>query len=163
MWLLRASWALFKMESCWLCWDLNWSVKCLEVTWWCFLITLNFFRAKFCVITASTGISTSQKKPELTLSCKVWSKLFCWLTYYQEIVKDARSGLTQILATESSLKMMKNAFYFPLKVLFVLKILEFLSWIFVHVKKELDMKDKVNCKIYDVTTWETNNCITHIN
>ena len=26
----------------------------------------------------------------------------------------------------------------------------------------LDYKDKVNFKIYDVTTWETNNCNTHI-
>ena len=36
--------------------------------------------------------------------------------------KGALSGLRQFLATESPLKMMKNAFYFTLKSLFVLKI-----------------------------------------
>ena len=43
--------------------------------------------------------------------------------------KDALSGLRQFLATESPLKMMKNAFYFTLKTLFVLalKIFKFLS------------------------------------
>ena len=37
--------------------------------------------------------------------------------------------LKQFLATESPLKMMKNAFYFTLKSLFVLKIFKFLSWL----------------------------------
>ena len=41
------------------------------------------------------------------------------------------------------LKMIKNAFYFTSKSLFILK------------------KGKVNFKIYVVATWETNNCITH--
>ena len=36
--------------------------------------------------------------------------------------KGALSGLRQFLATESPLKMMKNAFYITLKALFVLKI-----------------------------------------
>ena len=31
--------------------------------------------------------------------------------------------------------MMKNAFYFILKALFVLKIFKFLPWLFVHVEK----------------------------
>ena len=44
--------------------------------------------------------------------------------------KGTVSGLRQYLATESSIKMMKNAFYFTLKALFVLKILKFLFWIF---------------------------------
>ena len=35
----------------------------------------------------------------------------------------------------SPLKMMKNAFYFTLKSLFVVKIFKFLSWIFGHVEK----------------------------
>ena len=48
------------------------------------------------------------------------------------------SGLRQFLATESPLNMMKNAFYFTLKALFVLKIFEFFSWIFGHVEKRLD-------------------------
>ena len=36
-------------------------------------------------------------------------------------------GLRQLLATESPLKIMKNAFYFTLKALFVLKMFKFLS------------------------------------
>ena len=43
------------------------------------------------------------------------------------ILKGPLSGLRQLLATESPLKMMKNAFYFTSKALFVLKIFKFLS------------------------------------
>ena len=39
-----------------------------------------------------------------------------------------------IYFNESPLKMMKNAFYFMLKALFVLKILKHLSWLFRHEK-----------------------------
>ena len=46
-------------------------------------------------------------------------------TYYA--FKGALSGLRQFLATESPLKMMKNAFYFTSKALFVLKIFKLLS------------------------------------
>ena len=78
------------------------------------------------------------------------------------VFKGALSGLRQFLATESPQKMMKNAFYFTLKALFVLKIFKFLSSIFGHVEKPLDQKVKVNFKIYDITTWLTNNYNTHI-
>ena len=44
--------------------------------------------------------------------------------------------------------MMKNAFHFILKAIFVLK-----TWLFDHVEKRLDYKDQVNFKIHDVTTW----------
>ena len=47
--------------------------------------------------------------------------------------KGAPLGLRQFLGTESPLKMMKNAFYFTSKALFVLKIFEFLSELFGHV------------------------------
>ena len=73
-------------------------------------------------------------------------------------IKGALSGLRQFLAIESPLKMMKNAFYFTLKALFVLKIFKFLSWIFGHVAKRLDKEDKVNFKFYFVTS----KCNTHI-
>ena len=36
---------------------------------------------------------------------------------------------------EGPLKMMKNAFYFMIKALFVLKVFKFLSWYFGHVGK----------------------------
>ena len=67
---------------------------------------------------------------------------------WQLCIKAALSGLTQFLATESPLKMMKNAFYFILKALGVLKTFKFLSLLFGHVEKRLDF----NFKIYDVTT-----------
>ena len=48
--------------------------------------------------------------------------------------------------------MMKNAIYFILEALFVLKIFKFLSRIFGLVQKPLDYKAKVNLKMYDFTT-----------
>ena len=58
--------------------------------------------------------------------------------------------------------MMKNAFYFISKALFVLKIFKFFSLFFGHVAKRFDKKDKVNFKFYDVTAWSRKNCITNI-
>ena len=58
--------------------------------------------------------------------------------------------------------MLKNAFYFTLKALLVLKIINFLSSLFGHVRKQLDQKNKVNFKIYDVTTRLANSYSTHI-
>ena len=52
---------------------------------------------------------------------------------------------------------MKNAFYFTSKALFVLKIFKFLSWLFSHVKKQLDYKGKVDLKFNDITAWLANN------
>ena len=57
------------------------------------------------------------------------------------IFTSALSGLRQFLATGSPLKMMKNAFYFTLKALFVLKIIKFLPRLFCHAEKQLDWKD----------------------
>ena len=42
-------------------------------------------------------------------------------------LKSALSGLRQIFAIESPLKVMKNAFYFTSEALFVLSIFKFLS------------------------------------
>ena len=41
---------------------------------------------------------------------------------------------------ESPLKMMKNAFYYILKTLFVLKIFKFLSWLFGHAEKTTSLE-----------------------
>ena len=57
---------------------------------------------------------------------------------------------------------MKNSFYITSKALFVLKKFKFLSRLFGHVARQLDLKDLVNLKFYDVTAWLTNNCNTHI-
>ena len=51
---------------------------------------------------------------------------------------------------------MKNAFYFVLKALFVLKILKFFPVLFDHVGKRIDKKSKANIKIYDVIDFEIN-------
>ena len=53
-------------------------------------------------------------------------------------IKGVLSGLRQFMAIESPLKMMKKAFYFISKALFVLKIFKFLSLLFGHVGKRLD-------------------------
>ena len=53
-------------------------------------------------------------------------------------IKGALSGLRHFLAIESRLKVMKNAFYFTSKALFVLKIFKFLFWLFGHVTKQVD-------------------------
>ena len=47
--------------------------------------------------------------------------------HYPPFLKRELSSLRQFLATGSPLKMMKNAFYFISKALFVLKIFKFLS------------------------------------
>ena len=52
------------------------------------------------------------------------------ITWHQEcylLFKFALSGPRQSFVIESTLKMMKNAFYFTSKALFVLKIFKFLS------------------------------------
>ena len=48
--------------------------------------------------------------------------------------KSALSYLRQFLATESPLKMMKNASYFTLKAPIVLKLFIILSWLYGDVK-----------------------------
>ena len=48
------------------------------------------------------------------------------LYYSHKKFKGAFSCVRQLLANESPLKMMENAFYFVLKALFVLKIFKFL-------------------------------------
>ena len=48
-------------------------------------------------------------------------------SYFMVVFKGPLSGLRQFSATESPLKMMKNAFYVTSKALFVLKMFKFLS------------------------------------
>ena len=51
--------------------------------------------------------------------------------------------------------MKEMTFHFMLKALFVLKIFNFLSRCFGHAGKQLDKKAKVDCKVYDLTDWQT--------
>ena len=46
--------------------------------------------------------------------------------------------------------MIKKYFLFHLKALFFLKTFKFFSWLFSHVAKRLDKKDKINFRFYDV-------------
>ena len=73
-----------------------------------------------------------------------------------------KKGLRQFLATESSLRMMKNACYFMLKALFVLAMFTLSSWLFGYAEKRLDQIAMVNFKIHDVTDWTRNNYNTHV-
>ena len=61
----------------------------------------------------------------------------------QSPIKGALSGLKRFLATESPLKMMKTAFYFTLKSLFVLRYLNFC----------LDFR---SCMTHDRNVWRRN-------
>ena len=61
-----------------------------------------------------------------------------WKVKVKRKIKGALSGLGQFVETENPLKIMKNAFYFTSKALFILKIFKLLSWFFGHVSKWLD-------------------------
>ena len=52
---------------------------------------------------------------------------------------------------------MKNAFYFILKALVILKIFKFLSWLFCPVEKTAWLKIQVGFKIFDIKTRLTSN------
>ena len=74
--------------------------------------------------------------------------------------KNLQSGIDKGLSRENIalLSQYRNliqvyAFYFTLKALVVLKILKLQSWLFSHIGKWLDYKDKVNLKTYDVAAW----------
>ena len=53
-------------------------------------------------------------------------------------------------------------FISPQKLFSVSVYLSFCHDFLVMLKKRLDKNDKVNFKIYDVTTWLTNNCNIYI-
>ena len=54
-----------------------------------------------------------------------------YLMTFLKNLKGRLPSLSQFLATESPLKMLKNAFYFTLKVLFVFKIFKFIVLTFL--------------------------------
>ena len=85
------------------------------------------------------------------------------LSSIHEIVKGALSGLKQFLALQKWWKMLfiSRQLFFSFLNILVLKLFKFLSWLFSHVAKRCDKKDKVNIKPYDVTAWLTNNYYTH--
>ena len=60
-------------------------------------------------------------------------------------------GLRQFLTIERPVKMIKDAFYFMLRVFFIYELFSFLSWLFGYVEKRLDKKVMLNFKIYPVS------------
>ena len=64
-----------------------------------------------------------------------------------------------IYFNESPLKMTKNAFYLILKALFVLKIIQIFVFTFWSYRKNGFIRNQVNSKVFDVTTWLTNKYI----
>ena len=66
-----------------------------------------------------------------------------------------------ICFNDSPSKVMKNAFYFILKALFLTYLNFYLDFLGMQ-KKRLDQKDRANFEIYDVTGWLTKNGNTHI-
>ena len=72
----------------------------------------------FCLIVHVTSSVSSVEFPGRQMDEDLQQKIECF--------NGATSGLRQFLVNESPLKMLKNAFYFTLKALFVLKIFKFL-------------------------------------
>ena len=63
-------------------------------------------------------------------------------------IKGTLSGLRQLLAAESPLKIMKKVFLFHLESSFHSQDIKFLFWLFGHVAKQLDKKDKVKRELH---------------
>ena len=73
------------------------------------------------------------------------------LNFYEFKVEFLPSGTAAfIFFNESSLKIMKDPFYFMLKALSVLEIFKFLSWLFNYLEKWLVKKAEVNFTTHDV-------------
>ena len=53
--------------------------------------------------------------------------------------------------------MMKKAFYFFLRAIFVLEIFTFLAWLFGYVENGLFKRAMVDLNVDDVTEWTINN------
>ena len=75
---------------------------------------------------------------QIRMKLQIWSHLLKKSLKSDSHLPKLDSPLPKIFFicfNDSHSKMMKNAFYFILKTLFVLKILNFLSWPFGHVEK----------------------------
>ena len=109
---------------------------------------------------AFKGMLKNHSKQRIVFACTVTPVFKTIWVFFLLLNKGPPSGLRRFLTTGSPLKMMKNAFYFTLIALFVLKIFTFLSWLFGYIGKRLDQKAKLNFKIYDFAGWTANNSNT---
>ena len=93
------------------------------------------FSCEFCEISKNTFFYRRPLVASPEIRNVTGQRIFNWFLHFiciglithLTVIKGTLSGLRVKLATETQLKMMKNAFYFILKALFVLKILKFLS------------------------------------
>ena len=127
----------------------------------------------------------SNKKPKNHQdNALVWSKLkfkieerrqfmFFYRLFVISLIPDGKKGHAYL---KSDSHLLKKFFYlfqwktfksdekcclFHLKIFFFpSKIIKFLSWLFGHLEKMLDWKDKVNSNIHDVKIWLANNTNT---
>ena len=97
-----------------------WFVQVQSMTWhcWCTIARCKLFECSF-----SSVVSFPMRN-------SLWHKR----TFFKVGLVPSKKSCA-ICFVESPLKMMKSAFCFILKALFVLKIFKFLSWLFVHVEK----------------------------
>ena len=79
-----------------------------------------------------------------------------FLLHLFKVGLSASTKVVFVCFNESPLKMMKNAFDFLLKALFVFEIFPVCPDFFRYVKKRLDKRAMVNFKSYDVTHWTGN-------
>ena len=120
---------------------------------------MNFFHTSFNLWLINTGHLKPKCSEEITLLLwtKLWEEIYkrsaflhkflkdssdsSWQKYRKQRNKCVKVGLLPsknfyyYLLQRLFASVMKNAFYFILKALFVLKIFKFLSWLFGHVEK----------------------------
>ena len=88
------------------------------------------------------------------LCCTIWLWWIKFLIYWLLLFFNAKvviSGLRQFVATKCPLKMMKNAFYFTSKPLFVLKIFNFLFLLFWSCSKTAWLEGQGSFVIYTLS------------
>ena len=106
-----------------------------------FLIILNF---EYILLYFNSFIHKDEKWSDILRKSCGLSKLglLTWRRNFPLIKSSRKTTLTfrKSCFNESPSKMMKNAFYFILKSFFILKIFNFLSWLFGHVEKPAWLK-----------------------
>ena len=99
---------------------------------------------------------------DLSLNIALWMKP-TWKQIVEILTSDSHfSNELFYFLLWKPFKMMKNAFYFILKALFLFKIFKFFVLTFWSCKKTGWLERKINFRIHNITTWLVNNCNTHI-
>ena len=102
-----------------------------NILWW----TENFLSSLYMHLNECTGLLPKHSK----LQKSTWNGVDNWCASNVSFI--SKYCFTVLLLSisagslKSPLKMVKNAFYFILKALFILKIFKFLPWLFGHIEK----------------------------